>query len=689
MAISADQVAANLEGSRRTSSGWKACCPAHEDHNASLSIRDGHSGGLLLKCFAGCSYESIVGALQTRGLPIRSSTAYSNKVFSNRRQPEAVYKYVDERGALLFEKHRYPGKQFKIRRPNEWGIGNARRVLYRLPEILRAVQSGQTVCVVEGEKDADNCALAGIVATTNFDGAAGKWLAEYSEALKGAHVVVLPDNDEPGLTHARTVCDSLLGSAHTVKLVELPNLPPKGDISDWLAAGGSAERLLQIVSQASLYQPNTTSSAAATNTEKKALSDMQVAQLVKEQFGEGNLIQSMHSFWRWTGSGVWRQLDDRAVKQQIQRVLQHRSSKTKVESVTEVLKNEVYVDEHQFDRTEMVNCLNGELHMIDGHWQLKPHDRSHYSTSQIPTLFDENAKATRFEKFLFEEVFDGDSDDIEKATVVCEMLGYSITTSTVFERFIMLVGAGANGKSVLLNVVENLCGRKQTTSVSPGELTNRFQRAHLLGKLAHIVTELSEGKEMPDAELKAIVSGELITAEQKHRPPFDFHPYCTCWFGTNHLPHTRDFSEALFRRALIIEFNRQFFGENADKHLKDKLYAELSGILNLALKFYCSAMERGALTEPPSSVKAVASWRHEIDQVAQFVEERCITDPSSWIASAALYQGYRTWAEQAGIRLQVSRNTLTRRLARFGVKSHRGTNGQRELLGIELVEGLE
>jgi hypothetical protein len=89
--------------------------------------------------------------------------------------------------------------------------------------------------------------------------------------------------------------------------------------------------------------------------------------------------------------------------------------------------------------------------------------------------------------------------------------------------------------------------------------------------------------------------------EHKFRDPFEFRPYATCWFGTNHLPHTRDFSDALFRRAMVVPFNRKFTpGVDADPRLKDKLIEELPGILNLALDAYARVIERGAFTEPQS-----------------------------------------------------------------------------------------
>ena len=104
------------------------------------------------------------------------------------------------------------------------------------------------VFVVEGEKDADNLAKLGLRDDNPMG--AGKWRKEYAEHLRGRDVVILPDNDEPGRA-AKTVADSLRGVAAKVRLTELPDLPDKGDVSDWLAAGGTKDKLLELVKAAS------------------------------------------------------------------------------------------------------------------------------------------------------------------------------------------------------------------------------------------------------------------------------------------------------------------------------------------------------------------------------------------------------------------------------------------------------
>src|SRR5262249_26307930 len=167
----------------------------------------------------------------------------------------ATYDYNDESGVLLFQVVRRATKDFRQRRPNGkggwiWLLGNTRRVLYRLPEVGGAVASGRMVLVVEGEKDADNLRKLGFTATCNAGGDS-KWRAEYNESLHDADVVIIEDNDDAGRAHVAQVASSLHCIAQRVRALDLdqawPECPAKGDISDWIEAGGTAEALSALV----------------------------------------------------------------------------------------------------------------------------------------------------------------------------------------------------------------------------------------------------------------------------------------------------------------------------------------------------------------------------------------------------------------------------------------------------------
>ena len=159
--------------------------------------------------------------------------------------PVAYFKYVDEDGTLLYEHVRGEHKEFAFRRPDpasrsgwRWSLEGCRRVLYRLPELVRAPESA-VVFITEGETDADALAASGEVSASSDAGAltgtgAKRWRPEWSEALRGRDVLVTADRDEPGRVHARHVAASLEGVARFVWIVEAAE---GKDVRDHLAAG--------------------------------------------------------------------------------------------------------------------------------------------------------------------------------------------------------------------------------------------------------------------------------------------------------------------------------------------------------------------------------------------------------------------------------------------------------------------
>lgn len=214
----------------------RGLCPFHEDQNPSWT-GNRHTG--LWRCF-GCGAKGNADHFTQR-------VGETGMGDGQPRTITATYDYTDEQGTLLYQVVRFDPKDFRQRKPDSNGgwlysLKDVRRVLYRLPDVLKA----ETVYVVEGEKDADRLWSLGIPATTNAQGA-GKWREEYSETLRGKRVVLLPDNDEPGEQHAQTVAHSLFGKASAVKSVRLPDLSPKGDVSDWLDAGHTKEKLTALV----------------------------------------------------------------------------------------------------------------------------------------------------------------------------------------------------------------------------------------------------------------------------------------------------------------------------------------------------------------------------------------------------------------------------------------------------------
>ena len=170
--------------------------------------------------------------------------------------PVDTYWYEDEEGMSLFGVERYEPKAFQLFHlvPNgdggfdyAAGLGNSRPILYRLADIAQEGADTKFVFLCEDEKDADALhRTCRVLATTNYGGP-GHWLKEYGEMLRDRHVVILPDNDAEGRAHAARVARELRGTAASAWTLHLPGLAKGGDVSDWLAAGGTREELIQLV----------------------------------------------------------------------------------------------------------------------------------------------------------------------------------------------------------------------------------------------------------------------------------------------------------------------------------------------------------------------------------------------------------------------------------------------------------
>lgn len=176
---------------------------------------------------------------------------------SVRRVVSAQYDYTDESGNVLYQVVRFEPKDFRQRRPDGkggwvWSVKGVRQAPFHLPRLLDAPRDTQ-VFVVEGEKDVLRLESLGLVATCNAGGA-GKWPDTLNEHFAHRRVVILADNDEPGRMHADKVCRALRMAGAEVRVLCLPGLPPKGDVSDWLDAGGTVEQLLQLVEAPGIHQ---------------------------------------------------------------------------------------------------------------------------------------------------------------------------------------------------------------------------------------------------------------------------------------------------------------------------------------------------------------------------------------------------------------------------------------------------
>lgn len=252
---------ARVPGLKKHGSHWRGPCPIHngEDDNFAVDRKSGR-----WYCHSQCGRGGGIIALEMAltGADFKTARDAVLRIIGRKWRTVAYYPYTDETGKPLsrvIRLERGEGaereKTFRQERNagGRWvkGLGDIRRVPYRLHRVVNA----RSVLVVEGEKDVDTVRQKlRLVATTNPMGA-GKWMPDYNRYFNGKHVIILPDNDGPGRAHAAAVAASLLPVAASVRVLELPHLPEKGDVTDWVEAGGSRAELLQLIRSTKRLDP--------------------------------------------------------------------------------------------------------------------------------------------------------------------------------------------------------------------------------------------------------------------------------------------------------------------------------------------------------------------------------------------------------------------------------------------------
>lgn len=342
--------------------------------------------------------------------------------------------------------------------------------------------------------------------------------------------------------------------------------------------------------------------------------------------------------------GVWIELHDDAVKKIIKERLGEESSKYRIDEIMNSLRLDCRVDCKMNEKTNILNLANG---LFDTHnMELLDHSTSHYSTIQSPIAYTPDAKCPQWMEFLL-QIFETDH---EKIDYLQEMTGYLLTSSTKQEKAFIFMGPGANGKSVVLYIIEKLIGVEHCSAISMSDLKNPNLLAELYGKLVNISSEIKTDIIIEDETMKKIISGDLITAMKKYKNPFSFHPHTRLIYAVNSFPTVYDTTHAFFRRIAMVPFNKIFSEEEQDKNLKCKLESELSGILVWAIEGLRRLEKRGHFLEPKSSRELVGEFKRRSNPAQMFIEERCIIKEGARMEASMLYETYSKWAKANGLR---------------------------------------
>ncbi|GMQ82814.1 MAG: hypothetical protein BMS9Abin05_2277 [Rhodothermia bacterium] len=629
-----DEISAAIERvtGQAVAKNGSARCPAHDDQTASLSVSEGTDGRVLLHCFAGCSFEDIMAALS---LDVTAAFPETTKAAKN--EIVATYDYVDESGSLLYESVRFEPKRFLQRKPDEkdgwvWNLNGTQRVLYRLPNVQEAARNGGVVLVVEGEKDVESLEGIGLTATTNPGGAL-KWRDEYSEYLTGAHVVVVPDNDDVGRQHVNKVARSVYGKAASVRILEFPGLAEHGDASDWIAAGGTREQLIDLANEA----PDFVLTVTNGQHEESEFADIpkdtdlgNAKRFCADHVGDLRYATFIKKWIHWTGQ-QW-EFDEKGeaharahdtVENMLREAIDITDNDKRKKAIKWAIASQsanrlnamvnraqsirtIPIDPDALDRNpDLLNVQNGTVDLATG--ELLEHDRDGFITKICPVRYDSEATCSRWIRFL-EEIFEQKTDLVR---FVQTAFGYSMTGNTSERCLFILHGAGANGKSVLLETIMYLLGAYAQAARSELLLSQKIGgasegEAALKGARFVITSESGAKQSFNEAVIKRLTGRDTIRARFLYSNEFEFEATHKIWFATNHKPAVDDTDDAIWDRIRLVPFRATFKGEAAEKDLPDQLRSEAPGILNWLIEG-CLRWRAEGLTDSVEVKKATRS----------------------------------------------------------------------------------
>ncbi|MBX3164196.1 MAG: DNA primase [Bacteroidetes bacterium] len=324
----------------------------------------------------------------------------------------------------------------------------------------------------------------------------------------------------------------------------------------------------------------------------------------------------------------------------------------------------------------LMNLKNGTLVISkNGNVNLRAFDSADFLTYQLPFEYDEQSTAPMFQKYLNEVL-----PDESCRQVLAEYLGYVFMKNgngnLKLEKALMLYGSGANGKSVMFEIVNTLLGADNVGNYSLQSLTNEngYFRAKIANKLVNYASEIN-GKLETDV-FKQLVSGEPVEARLPYGQPFTLTQYAKLIFNCNELPKEVEHTNAYFRRFLIIPFEVTIPEAEQDKQLHTKIIAnELSGVFNWVLAGLQRLLSQKGFTPCDKVKQAVEQYKLESDSVLMFLNENEYQISSSnEMPLKDLFLEYRTYCIESGFK-QVSIKNFADRLRKKSYQTRRANFG--------------
>ncbi|MEE1012629.1 MAG: phage/plasmid primase, P4 family, partial [Acutalibacteraceae bacterium] len=641
---------------------YRTKCPAHNDEHPSLYIKENpENGNILLKCMAGCTTKDIVEAagLEMNDLfPSPNTPSKYHMSCVSKPVTEGTYYYCDKKNTQI-------ARKTKIRLPDgskhyvwqrfengNWktGLNDINLPLYNLPSLINSTEE---IYIVEGEKDADSMQNLGFVATSSPHGAGSKWDMGYNKYFKNRDVVIIADNDDAGIKHAKNIAVILCNVAKSVKVISAKNILPYiaegGDISDIIEEypENAKEMITDVVERADYYlSPETTVIKSIPSfCETNKYGDISVnAALLAEHFKKDKIYLAVKSEKLGTTTiylyenGKYSPSSDDDIKSiLIKYVTEYDLRILKIACIKEALEiiktNSSCVLASEFNKDEnIINFTNGLLH-IDS-MKLTPHTPDVLTTLQINAEWiEDDVETPVFDAFL-DVLTNGDEKIIHLLTAI---IGLCISCIPGYrtKKSLFLIGEGNTGKTRFKKLLEKLLGEEFCCALDLADLESRFGPSMLLGKRLAGSSDLSFSTAKQLKMFKQIVGGDTIVIEQKFKNMSSFCFDGFLVFASNTMPlFGGDKGDWVYERFIIVLCTNVIPEDKRDPFIDDRMFSERNGIVKKAVKALKKLIANNYKFDIPVACSdAIKNYQIKNSPAISFFEENCVMRKSDEVIS--------------------------------------------------------
>lgn len=692
------EVISKFQGVKRNKENSYQCkCPIHNDQKASLTISE-KDGKILLHCHAGCDPNDILTGvgISFQDLKQESSQVYTWKErleYGKKKKIEAIYDYKNEKGDYLYSKVRFQGKEIiymKIDRKKDtyiYGINGCEKTLYQLPSIIQAVQNGYPIYLTEGEKDADALRKLGYIATTS--GGVNDWKKEYAKYFTGAKVIILPDNDEPGLKLKDQIIKDLKHYVHSIKWT-ITSHQYKGDVSDYLIEY-SKEDFKQLVDQVQeqfapwlYFSGKENMKQIRINGDLLAHSiSLTLPYLIIRRPNEEKEDIYLYEY------GVYRKCNRNQFKSAVRNYVPiGLASDSMLNNVVNLLlcKNTKLCQYRELDVDEnYINLKNGLYNLTTR--KLEPHTPKLYSTLQIDCEYHPTQTCSpNFTKYMKDLCSDLDGAvDQSKLSILQEFIGLilsNIRVSRLKTCLVLYSLLGNSGKSQLLGLVSHLLGNEKTINIPLQHMNeeSKFLLGSLLGKRLISIGD-QQGSDIEDSSVfKQLTGGDEIKVEPKNKQPFSMRFDGGILIACNNLPNFKDDKGGhLFERLCIVPCINTIPPEKRDSMLLDKMLQEKNAIFNWFLQGLNRLMDNNfKLSISQTCVETKKEYRNRLDTICRYLDEfyEITENQMDMVLKTKFESDYIQWCKRMEIK-NVNKQAIKERMEKNGIPIKKDSKGNR------------